>query len=120
MSLVGALRKTGSQPMHRPCSPRIGASDPVGNVPMQASCERAWPGWPCDARHQASIDAFPYAANDGECGQILERLHESAYRLVPYIPYGQWYLPSAIRPKLDGVLAMPGIIIAWNVKKPTR
>jgi ABC-type multidrug transport system ATPase subunit len=25
---------------------------------MQASCERAWPGWPCDAEHQALIDAF--------------------------------------------------------------
>ena len=98
----------------------LGASDPVGNVPMQASCERAWPGWPCDAQHQALIDAFPYAANDGERRQILEKLHESAYRLVPYVPYGQWYLPSAIRPQLDGVLAMPGIIIAWNVKKPTR
>jgi len=98
----------------------LGASDPVGNVPMQASCERAWPGWPCDAQHQALIDAFPYAANDGERRQILERLHESAYRLVPYVPYGQWYLPSAIRPQLEGVLAMPGIIIAWNVKKPIR
>jgi peptide/nickel transport system substrate-binding protein len=80
----------------------------------------AWPGWPCDAQHQALIDAFPYAANDGERRQILERLHESAYRLVPYVPYGQWYLPSAIRPQLEGVLAMPGIIIAWNVKKPIR
>jgi peptide/nickel transport system substrate-binding protein len=98
----------------------LGASDPVGNVPMQASCERAWPGWPCDAAHQALIDAFPYAANDAERRRILTELHESAYRLVPYVPYGQWYLPSAIRPQLDGVLAMPGIIIAWNIRKAAR
>ncbi|WP_137127247.1 ABC transporter substrate-binding protein [Roseomonas sp. HF4] len=98
----------------------LGASDPVGNVPMQASCERAWPGWPCDAAHQALIDAFPYAANDAERRRILDELHASAYRLVPYVPYGQWYLPSAITPRVSGVLAMPGIIIAWNIRKAAR
>jgi peptide/nickel transport system substrate-binding protein len=98
----------------------LGASDPVGNVPMQASCDRAWPGWPCDAEHQALIDAFPYAANDAERTRILTQLHESAYRLVPYVPYGQWYLPSAITPRISEVLAMPGIIIAWNIRKAAR
>jgi peptide/nickel transport system substrate-binding protein len=98
----------------------LGASDPVGNVPMQASCERAWPGWPCDAEHQALIDAFPYAANDADRRRILEALHASAYRVVPYVPYGQWYLPAAHTPRLNGVLAMPGIIIAWNIRKTAR
>ncbi|WP_372621903.1 ABC transporter substrate-binding protein [Falsiroseomonas sp.] len=98
----------------------LGASDPVGNVPMQASCERAWPGWPCDAAHQALIDAFPYAANAQERRRILEELHASAYRLVPYVPYGQWYLPAAHTPRISGVLAMPGIIMAWNIQKTAR
>jgi len=98
----------------------LGASDPVGNVPMQASCERAWPGWPCDAAHQALIDAFPYAANATERKRILDELHTSAYNLVPYVPYGQWYLPSAVTPRISNVLAMPGIIIAWNIQKAAR
>ncbi|MBU8539309.1 ABC transporter substrate-binding protein [Falsiroseomonas tokyonensis] len=98
----------------------LGASDPVGNVPMQASCDRAWPGWPCDAAHQALIDAFPYAANAAERKRILDELQESAYRLVPYVPYGQWYLPSAVTPRISDVLAMPGIIIAWNIRKAAR
>jgi peptide/nickel transport system substrate-binding protein len=98
----------------------LGASDPVGNVPMQASCERAWPGWPCDPEHQALIDAFPYAPNAQERQRILEALHTSAYRLVPYVPYGQWYLPAAHTPRLSGVLSMPGIIMAWNIQKTAR
>ncbi len=98
----------------------LGASDPVGNVPMQASCDRAWPGWPCDAAHQALIDAFPYAANAAERKRILDELHISAYNLVPYVPYGQWYLPSAVTPRISNVLAMPGIIIAWNIQKAAR
>lgn len=98
----------------------LGASDPVGNVPMQASCDRAWPGWPCDAAHQALIDAFPYAANPAERQRILDELQTSAYRLVPYVPFGQWYLPSAVSPRVSGVLAMPGTIIAWNIRKSAR
>lgn len=98
----------------------LGASDPVGNVPMQASCDRAWPGWPCDAQHQALIDAFPYAATAEERTRILTELHESAYRVVPYLPFGQWFLPVAYSPRLSGVLGMPGIIIMWNIEKAAR
>lgn len=98
----------------------LGASDPVGNVPMQASCDRAWPGWPCDAAHQSLIDAFPYAASESERRRIIDELNASAYRLVPYVPYGQWYLPSALHPQIDAVLAMPGIVIAWNARKLAR
>jgi peptide/nickel transport system substrate-binding protein len=98
----------------------LGASDPVGNVPMQASCERAWPGWPCDAAHQALIDAFPYAATPADRQRLLEELQVSAYRVVPYLPFGQWFLPVAYSPRLTGVLGMPGIIILWNIEKAAR
>ena len=95
----------------------LGASDPIGNVPMQASCEQAWPGWPCDAAHQALIDAYPYALTAGERRRILDDLQISAYRLVPYIPFGQWFLPVAYSPRLSGVLSMPGVIVPWNIRK---
>ncbi len=98
----------------------LGASDPVGNVPMQASCERAWPGWPCDAAHQALIDAYPYAASPEERRRILDDLQTSAYRLVPYVPFGQWFLPIAHSPRISGILAMPGIIVPWNIRKTAR
>lgn len=98
----------------------LGASDPVGNVPMQASCDRAWPGWPCDAEHQALIDAFPYATTPEERSRMLEALQVSAYRVVPYVPFGQWFLPAALSPRLSGVLGMPGIIILWNIQKVAR
>ena len=95
----------------------LAAADPVGNVPMQASCEKAWPGWPCDAAHQALIDAYPYAADPAERRRILDALQTSAYQLVPYVPFGQWSLPVAYSPKLSGVLSMAGIIVPWNIRK---
>lgn len=98
----------------------LGASDPVGNVPMQATCGDAWPGWPCDVEHQALIDAFPYAATHVQRQRVLDALQISAYRLVPYVPYGQWYLPSVVSPRISGVLAMPGIIVPWNMRKSAQ
>jgi peptide/nickel transport system substrate-binding protein len=98
----------------------LSASDPVGNAPMQATCGDAWPGWPCDAAHQALIDAFPYAATPAQRQRVLDAVQASAYRLVPYVPFGQWYLPSVVSPRISGVLAMPGIIVPWNIRKAAQ
>ncbi len=98
----------------------LAASDPVGNVPMQASCEKAWPGWPCDAAHQALIDSYPYATDPAERRRILDALQTSAYRIVPYVPFGQWSLPVAYSPRLSGVLSMAGVIVPWNIRKAAQ
>ncbi len=92
-------------------------SDPVGNVPMQANCEEAWPGWPCDAKHQAMIDAFPYAPDEQARKQLADQIQMSAYELVPYVPIGQWFAPVAYSPRVSGVLSVPGSTVFWNIKK---
>ncbi|MGI9205059.1 MAG: ABC transporter substrate-binding protein [Woeseiaceae bacterium] len=92
-------------------------SDPVGNVPMQANCEQAWPGWPCDAEHQAMIDAFPFAPDDRARRELADRIQTSAYDLVPYVPIGQWFAPVAYSPRISGVLAVPGSTVLWNIDK---
>jgi len=92
-------------------------ADPVGNLPMHASCARAWPGWPCDPQHQALIDRFPAALTDAERQALADRIQRSAWRLVPYVPLGQWYLPVAYSPRLDGVLEVPGTVVFWNIRK---
>ncbi len=92
-------------------------SDPVGNVPMQANCELAWPGWPCDAEHQAMIDAYPFAPDDQSRRELAARIQASAYELVPYVPIGQWYAPVAFSPRVSGVLSVPGSTVMWNIDK---
>ncbi|MFU8763937.1 MAG: ABC transporter substrate-binding protein [Haliea sp.] len=95
-------------------------ADPVGNLPMHASCERAWPGWPCDAEHQAMIDHFPELLGDAERKSLADEIQRSAYRLVPYVPMGQWYLPVAYSPDLEGVLEVPGSAVFWNIRKSVQ
>jgi peptide/nickel transport system substrate-binding protein len=94
-----------------------GSMDPVGNVPMQASCERAWPGWPCDAAHQALIDAFAMTKTNDERMKAAIAVQESAYKFVPYVPFGQWFQPVAHSPKLKGLPIVPGVMAFWNVEK---
>jgi peptide/nickel transport system substrate-binding protein len=101
--------------------PGLLISEPVGNTPMQASCERAWPGWPCDAEHQAMIDAFPNTVAEADRRALVERIQLSAYqRVVPYVPFGQWFAPVAHSPRLTGVIGMPGTLILWNIQKAAR
>ncbi|MEX2495269.1 MAG: ABC transporter substrate-binding protein [Woeseia sp.] len=92
-------------------------SDPVGNVPMQANCEKAWPGWPCDAEHQALIEAFPFTYDPTERQALADRIQSSAYTLVPYVPIGQWFSPVAYSPRVSGVLDVPGTTVLWNIDK---
>lgn len=92
-------------------------SDPVGNVPMQANCELAWPGWPCDAKHQAMIDEFPFTSDDDARRKLAAEIQKSAYELVPYVPIGQWFSPVAFSPRISGVLSAPGSTVLWNVEK---
>lgn len=92
-------------------------ADPVGNVPLAATCDRAWPGWPCDAAHQALIDAFPALTDDAAKRSQAEKIQRSALNLVPYVPLGVWTQPVAHNPKLRDLLAVPGVMTFWNVKK---
>jgi peptide/nickel transport system substrate-binding protein len=92
-------------------------ADPVGNVPLAATCDRAWPGWPCDAAHQGLIDAFPAITDPAAQRAQGEKIQRSALTLVPYLPLGMWTQPVAHNPKLRDLLAVPGVMTFWNVKK---
>lgn len=98
--------------------PGLLISDPVGNTPLQASCEDAWPGWPCNDEMQALIDSFPDAATLEEQRALADQIQVMAYEeVVPYVPFGQWFVPVAYSPKLSGVIGMPGTMILWNISK---
>ena len=43
--------------------------------------------------------------------RILTGLHDSAYRVVPFLPFDQWFLPVAYSPHPNSVLGMPGLIM---------
>ena len=67
---------------------------------MQTNGANAWPGWPENAAHQAMIDAYPYAPTAEARKALATQIQENAYRVVPYVQFGQWTAPVAYRPAL--------------------
>ena len=47
---------------------------------------------------------------------ILETIHRRAWEVIPYVPYGQYTQPVAVRANVHGVLAA-GIPVYWNIEK---
>jgi peptide/nickel transport system substrate-binding protein len=95
----------------------VSMSDPVGNVPLAATCDKAWPGWPCDAAHQALLDTFPSITDPAAKKAQAEKIQLSGMALVPYVQVGMWSQPVAFSPKVSGLLPVPGTMVFWNAKK---
>jgi peptide/nickel transport system substrate-binding protein len=47
---------------------------------------------------------------------ILERINRRAWEVIPYVPYGQYSQPVAVRANIHGVLEA-GIPVYWNIEK---
>lgn len=98
----------------------ISSSDPVGNVPLNANCDKAWPGWPCDTAHQKLIDDFPLITDAAAKKAQAEKIQSSAMTLVPYVPLGMWFQPVAFSPRLKGLIPVPGAMVFWNAEKQPK
>jgi peptide/nickel transport system substrate-binding protein len=47
---------------------------------------------------------------------ILERIQRRAWESLPYIPYGQYTQPIAVRANVQGIVAA-GMPVYWNIEK---
>lgn len=89
---------------------------PAVNLGLRADGEKAWFGWPSDPKIVALTDRW-FAASDLETQKTLAAaIQREAFASVPYIPTGQFVIPTAFRSSLDGVIVSP-IILQWNVTK---
>ena len=92
-----------------------GAS-PLSNPYFRANCEKAMPGWPCDGKLEELRAAFARATDPQERKGLAAQLQSRAYEILPYIPTGQYRIPSAVRRNVKDVL-ISGLPVFWNLKK---
>jgi peptide/nickel transport system substrate-binding protein len=91
--------------------------NPSVNIGISAACDRAWFGWPCDETMEEMRLEWARAGDGEEQRKIAEEIQVYLYEeLVPYIPFGQWFLPTAYRSNLEGVIISP-VPFFWNIAK---
>lgn len=83
---------------------------------MDASCDAAQPGWPCDRELEAIRQAFMAAAGTAEQKTVAEAAQKRAIEISTHVPLGQFRVPIAARDTIDGVLRAP-VPVFWNIDK---
>jgi peptide/nickel transport system substrate-binding protein len=90
---------------------------PAVNIPVRGSGEKAWFGWPTDAKIEELIDAWFKAPDLAAQKKLAADIQVEAYsNNVPYVPTGQFVVPTAYRKNLDGIIVAP-VVFLWNVEK---
>jgi glutamate-1-semialdehyde aminotransferase len=61
-------------------------------------------------------DDWARATDAAKQKEIAVEIQRLAYDMVPYVNYGQWFLPTAYRSNLQGVIISP-VPFFWNIEK---
>jgi peptide/nickel transport system substrate-binding protein len=87
---------------------------PAINAGVASDCEKAWFGWPCSEQIQKLRAQWARTLDPGEKKRLTEEIQRLAYEEVPYVSWGQWFLPAAYRAHVKGVVPFPAPVL-WNV-----
>jgi len=90
--------------------------DPVSTSFLNASCEKATFGWPCDPELERLRDAFAKETDPAKQKQIAEAVQRRAAEAPTHVALGQYVAPVAYRKNLSGLLVSPNIAF-WNIEK---
>jgi peptide/nickel transport system substrate-binding protein len=89
---------------------------PALNAALRGSGDKAWFGWPTDARIEELRDQWFAAPDAAAQRRVAEQIQARAWEVVPYIPTAQFIIPTAYRTNLIGILVSP-VNLMWNVEK---
>ena len=89
--------------------------DPVATGFLNASCDKAMFGWPCDAELERLRDAFAKETDPARQKAIAEQVALRAAEYPTHIPLGQYVQPVAMRKNVAGLLTGPSIAY-WNIE----
>ena len=90
-------------------------TNPVNAAFINASCDKAPWGWPCDEAMEKLRDDFARETDPAKQKAIAEAVQVRVSEVVTHIYLGQWYQPSAHKNNVVGILAAPAPVF-WNVE----
>ena len=89
---------------------------PTIHLFLRANGPNAWFGWPQDDRIEELRTAWLDAADEAESKRIGAALNARAMEVMPYVPLGYYWQPSAWRRNVTGVFRSPTTVF-WNIAK---
>jgi peptide/nickel transport system substrate-binding protein len=90
--------------------------NPISTAGLNASCDTAWFGWPCDEQIEQLRDQFAKETDPEKQKSLAEQIQVRALEVATHGYVGQWYQPLAFRDTLSGVLEGPAPFF-WNIDK---
>ena len=93
--------------------------DPVMLGFLNAGCDQAMFGWPCDKEIESLRDQYAHEIDPVRRKAIAEAAQVRATQYPTHIPLGQWFQPAAMRKNIDGMVQAP-VTVFWNVEKKNR
>src|SRR5262249_32147578 len=88
--------------------------NPAVNFPIRGMGEKSWFGWPTDAKMEELREAWFHAKTAADSKKATDEVQKRAFEFVPFIPTGQFILPTAFRSNITGLIIAP-INLLWNV-----
>ena len=86
---------------------------------LNAGCDKAMFGWPCDAEMEKRRDQFARETDPKKQKAIAEAAQVRLTQYPTHIHLGQWYQPIAARKSVEGIVTAP-VPVFWNVDKKGR
>ena len=86
---------------------------------MNASCDKAMFGWPCDKEIESLRDQFARETDPAKQKAIAEAVQVRETHYPTHLPLGQWYGAVAARKNVTGMIEAP-VTVFWNVEKKGR
>ncbi len=96
---------------------QVASANPAFSIQAPANCDKAFPGWPCDADHEKMRLAWLKESDPVKAKVLAVEIQRHAMEIGLAIPYGQYLSPAVWRDSLEGVLDVPEHVIFWNIKK---
>jgi peptide/nickel transport system substrate-binding protein len=90
--------------------------NPVSAGFLNAGCEKAMFGWPCDTEMEKLRDDFARATDPAKQKAIAEAVQVRLTQYPTHIPLGLWYQPAAMRKNVTGAIAGAAPVF-WNLEK---
>ena len=93
--------------------------EPISLPYIAANCEKARPGWPCDAQIETLRDQFVAAADAARRKALAVAIQVRAAEYGTHVPLGESTAFVTIRKSVAGVVEAPATVF-WNIEKAGR